>query len=169
MKFRLLVVVCLILIITSCSKSGGSSGGSGGGTPTPTLTATETSMLGTWYLKRERLVQKLGSMVTDTLFTSFNNIPYIELKSTPYSYAGVSGWDVNSKNYTDNAYLQAYSNNYLRGSMTIGGAWYVDANTGFLIVSLVPYKFSVNSKDLTLSSSQNIGGVIILDTLFFQK
>jgi hypothetical protein len=169
MKFRLLVVVCLILIITSCSKSGGSSG-SGGGTPTPTLTATETSMLGTWYLKRERLVQKLGSMVIDTLITSFfSSKPYIELKSTPYSYAGVSGWDVNSKNYTDNAYLQGYGSTFQRGSITSGGAWHVDANTGFLIASLTTYQFSVNTKDLTLSRRLDQGGIIILDTLFFQK
>jgi hypothetical protein len=39
MKFKLLAVICLTQLLTSCSKSGGGSGGSGGsggGTPTPT-------------------------------------------------------------------------------------------------------------------------------------
>jgi hypothetical protein len=36
MKFKLLTLICLTQLLTSCSKSGGGSGGSGGGTPTPT-------------------------------------------------------------------------------------------------------------------------------------
>jgi hypothetical protein len=163
MKFKLIAIICLTQLLTSCSKSGGS-----GSTPTPTLSATETSMLGKWYLKKERCIKGASGIINDTVITSFNNTPYIEFKSTQYSSAGVSGWDIKSKNYTDNAYLVDMGSSF-RGSITTNEAWYVDANTGLLIARLIPFQFSVNSKDLTLSRSQNISGFITIDTLFFQK
>jgi hypothetical protein len=175
MKFRLLAFICLTQLLTSCSKSGG-------GTPTPKLTATETSMLGTWYLKKDHYILKSdnitfpGKTIIDTVVTSFDKTPYIDLMSSrPQPIVVGQMYDVNHKSLRDNADL--WFNGGLRtfrGSYSCEGGWYVDSTTSFLHIKdftgvTLTYQFSVNSTDLIISSYRELIEGIGIDTLFFQR
>ncbi|WP_276133515.1 hypothetical protein [Polluticoccus soli] len=149
-------LIILLVFAASCKKS------STGNNPTSTLNATEQKLVGTWYLKKERLIQT----PMDTTYTIFSGKPYVKFTDAPYLDSAYK----NRKRYTDNAGMAIPSIGNMRGSTTFEEfGWEYDENSDQLIVYAFNYTIAaIDQKNLILCPTIHNTGAS-KDTLWFEK
>lgn len=159
MKKRFLLMVGLLPALISCNSSNNAPTPNNPSNPSTSLNATEQSLVGTWYLKKEHTVD-------DSIVTSFSGTPYAQFLSTMPSSTS------NLKDMKDNASLvlpnggATYGLSKTRGISTASTWWYFDTNNSQLVVnqSTNYYIRSVTATTLVLSPV-----AFSKDTLWFEK
>lgn len=137
MKYLMIILLAgAMLAITSCNKKKDSTKPTTPTTPSTGLNATETKLLGTWYLKKER-----DSMYTssshpayhDTIFTGYDNSVYFKFMSDAAGDTYYKSADACVLN-TNVCVPPATLNN---SGANNGVLWYYDESTSFLMINHV--------------------------------
>lgn len=146
------IMAAASLAISSCTPGGGTT------TPTtPALNATETSLIGTWHLKKQVLV-KVGLGGLDTTYTGYNNSWYVTFKSNSYPGGG-SNWKEMNKAFLSHAYPTNNATNMTH-------YWYYDETSTYLNLIVEQYKIlSLTPSAMTLRITNSAQQT----TLHFEK
>lgn len=143
-----LITIPLLLVI-ACSKP--SAGPAAKSTATPVLNATESTLVGTWYLRV--LSDSITINGVDTLqlsTTGYTTAAYVEFKESASD--GVLNLSADYKDCTDGFVLSNFGTNVGAGST--GTYWQYNEGPGLLIVSGFNYSILYQSADTLVVQHQ---------------
>lgn len=169
---RYLTLFVLFIILSACGKKSTTTT-PGTSSTTVALNSTESQMVGTWKLKKERFKGTPYSTF-DTTYTVFPNSPYIIFKTDTYTGQPVTGGSLptGSKLCTDNLYLyfdpyNASPHGQARGNSLKDIYWLYDSVGNKVVCGAMNWTLvEITSSKLTLSLYKS---PTMVDTLFLEK
>jgi hypothetical protein len=149
-KSLFILLASTTLALISCKKEKDSTEPT---TPTTTgtgMNATETKLLGTWFIKKERDSMFTTSFVyqRDTTFTGYDPSNYIKFSE---STVGTDYWKC--EDAVGLITNQVTPPDILANTASVGSFWHYEESAGFLIVSTYQYRIvSLTGTELVLHS-----------------